>query len=530
MNTEVSMYGFILEGLDERAKKLYYYNNVLTGGQLVDAIERVAFFLWKNGIRKGDSVIICLPNVPQTAISFYAANAIGAIANIVHPRMNLRGLEKIIEKTNSKAIFALDRMLSPLAEMLTSHGLLTVSCSLHDYMKGGLRLIYSFVAKNINGAVRFFETLKERGSYERANDCLAPAVYLHSSGTTGEPKTVVLSSYAFNSLVKNVINATGEHYDYHPEDIMLMSLPAFHGYGLGICIHLSMKMFAFDMLPMFKAGATVREIKKRGIKYCTFTPSMLKKVYERRGLDSDKSSCLKLIFVGGDKANPDLIVKFSDLIKKHGGDVTVAEGYGLSEVASVATVNRRGNEKLGTQGKCTPGVELLVVDGEGKKCAFGENGRVMLRSQSMMNGYLNHESREYIFVDSEGEEWLDTGDVGSVDEDGFFTFKEREKRMLKVGGLNIFPSEVEEAVKAIDGVADACVLRIAYEGKSATELLLVLERNKEYTKAFEEKIKTRISTECMKYAVPRVIKVVKELKKNGLGKTDVRFYEEKIGE
>ena len=143
----------------------------------------------------------------------------------------------------------------------------------------------------------------------------------------------------------------------------------------------------------------------------------------------------------------------------------------------------------------------------------------------MMNGYLSGE--EAFETDEDGEKWLNTGDIGYVDEEGYLYYKGRVKRMLKIGGVNIFPQEVESIAEEIEEVRNACAVRTEWNGKPALKLLVVLKGKNKLTPGLKQKISEEISSKIMPYAVPKYIEQAEELKLTGMGKTDYRYYEEK---
>lgn len=538
MQTDTSMYLFMKEGCsDASQEKIYYFNNRITAGELLRDIEKIAAYLRGIGIRQGDSVGICLPNIPQAVVALYAINSIGAVANIIHPKVNGQGLKSILINTSTTAIFVLDCV--DYIDMLCNMDVRTISCSPSDYMKGVLKTVVNITRPNVNARAIAFPcalAIGEKlmigpfpcGDEETDDPGGRPAVYLHSSGTTADAKTVVLSNKAFNCLVKNVITSTSKNHRYEPCHTMLMVLPLFHGFGLGICIHLSLRMFKVAMLPRFAAKKAIAMIRKHNIQYIAAIPGMLEKMLKEKSVEKKALGSLKLVFCGADRLRPEVKTAFDNLMLENGSDAEVFEGYGLSEVASVLTVNVKGDSKAGTLGKPIANTEIMIIDDDGNPCPAGVVGRVLIRSESMMTGYLNNggEDSGCYYTDKDGKKWLVTGDLGSLDADGFFRFAEREKRMIKIGGVNIFPGEVETLVKSLREIDDACVVRKVQDGKPCTILYVVLNEKYRFSLLIEQMIEQLIKEQCMKYAVPKEIIQVDSLKKNGLGKADYRYYEE----
>lgn len=529
MNCEGSMYDFINESIIDKSKdRILYYNNKISGEKLFAQIDAVAFYLMKLGIKKGDAVGICLPNIPQAVISFYAINKIGAIANIVHPKISLGALMKIIKKTNTRTFFVFNDCLEYYKDRLLEKGVKIISCTASLYLKGIKKQLKRITErKKEKDIIYFADMLKEKGEVEKATDCFATAVYLHSGGTTGEPKTVMLSSYAFNKFVKNVMISTGKNHIYDVDHSMLMVLPLFHGFGLGICIHLSLANFKVVMMPRFSTKEAINLIKKHKIDYIAGIPAMYSKLLLDKSFDGKYLSSLKLLFCGADKLNPKTKKEFDEILAKNNSPAEIYEGYGLSEVGSVLTVNVKGETKKGTQGQPMNGTKMLILDENDKLCPPLVAGEVVIQSQAMMNGYFGEKDTDkYFFIDETGEKWLRTGDIGYLDEDGYFTFKDRSKRIIKIAGVNIFPSEIEALVMNMKEIEGACVARIRIKNKPALKLIIQMNKSFRYSMLIEKLIKDNIAEEFMSYAIPREIVVVEKFHLTLMNKVDYKKYEE----
>ncbi len=525
MNCEQSMYAYMKEGALDK-EKIIFYNNKISGEKLLQQIDSLAYYLVKIGVQKGDAVGICLPNIPQAAISFYAINKIGAVANVIHPKISSNALARIVEETKTKVIFLFDRSIAEFEKVVHS-GAKIISCSASEYLKGIKKAVASLLEPHMdNNIINFFGTLTENGEVDREVSAFDDAVYLHSSGTTADPKTVVLSSYAFNMLAHNVMYRTTLNFEVPDDFSMLMVLPIFHGFGLGICLHLALSNFKIIMMPRFRAGEAIKLIKKHKISVIAGIPAMFEKMLREKQFDGKYLSSLHYIFCGADKLKPETKKRFDEILKKNNSSAEIYEGYGLSEVASVATVNVKGESKAGTQGKPISGTEIRIVDENMQPLPCGEDGEVLMKSPSMMNGYLNYEDNAHFYFDDEGEKWLKTGDIGSLDADGYFIFRGRKKRIIKIGGVNIFPTEIEDCVRKLREIDEACVVRCHRNGKPCIKLVIKMNKSFKYSTLIEQRIKSTIAEEFIKYAVPREIVVTDNLHKTLLGKADYRKYEQ----
>lgn len=524
------MYGFLERAiLDKTKEKLIFYNYKMKGNELLDHINSLAFYLVeKLGINPNQSIGICLPNTPHAIVSFYATNRIGAIANVIHPKISSKALLKILDQTKTKLIFILDKFLPNHKELLNRTDITVICCSATDYLKG-LKKAYSTLLNRQQdfGVIPYKTTLLEQGAITRQVCPFSDAVYLHSGGTTSQPKTVRLSSYAFNKLANNVLKRTTLNHGYEDNHSMLMVLPIFHGFGLGICVHLALCTFRLIMMPKYNSKNAIKLIKKHKINYLAGIPVMFEKMLEEKSFDGSYLSSLMLIFCGSDKLSPKIKERFDEVLRKNNSTAEILEGYGLSEVASVATVNVTGQTKSGTQGRPVDEVIIKIINANGKECLPCEEGEVLLQSQSMMNGYLNYagDREDYIYIDATGNEWLRTGDIGCVDKDGYFIFKGRQKRIIKIAGESIFPSEIESLVCSMKEVENACVVRSYKNAKPHTILIVKLNKNYKYSILIKERIQNRISQEFIHYAIPRDIIFTDTIHTTDFGKVDYRRYE-----
>ena len=207
VDTNMSMYSYIKEAINgKNLEKVNYFGNKISSKTMFEEIDKVACYLQKK-VAIGESVAICLPNIPQAIFCFYAINKIGAVANIIHPKIKTKALIKILKETNCKWIFIFDRFLSEHSKELAENGITAIGCNAGYYMKGFTKFIASARCLYPKNTISYTSIIRQDTvKYEeRTFSGQDTAVLLHSSGTTGEQKTVLLSSYAFNELAQNII-------------------------------------------------------------------------------------------------------------------------------------------------------------------------------------------------------------------------------------------------------------------------------------------------------------------------------------
>lgn len=532
MITEQSLYRYLRESLgDAKVNKLVYFGRNISAKELLLAINQTAAYLQSIGIKKGDVVGIALPNIPQAIFALYAINAVGGVANLIHPKTSKAAFCAIIEKTHTKAIFLYDKLYKKRKDCLTN--IATIVCSLSQYMPYPLKSLFALTEPvSASGAVRFCDILCGPVAGLDEADPAAPAVYIHSGGTMGEPKTVMLSSVALNNLAENLINTVytkGE--PLTQDDVMLMMLPIFHGYGLGVCVHTVLSRAQTALLPRFQPALANKMIKKYGVTLLAGVPAMFAKMLKESNFAGEHLKTISKIFCGGDRLDPKIKTEFDALLKQFGSKAELTEGYGLTEAGAVFAVSLSGETRTGCQGKPLVGNAIKVLDENNNELAAGDIGEFFITTPSLMLGYLNDSKTTAAVLqkDDTNKVWLKTGDTGYLDEDGAIHFVERSKRSIKIAAINIFPSAIEAAVCLLPEIKECCCIRAEYNGKPCTKLLVVLADKMRLDAALEKRIKTVILDNLIKYALPKEIYAVQQLARTSFGKIDFLLYEKMGG-
>ena len=517
MDTNLSMTDFIRKSVDEADEKIIFLGERIQAKRIFDDVDALSASLVRLGVKKGDVAVIALPNIPQAFVALYALNQIGVIADLIHPKCGEKGLEKTVRETGASFVFLYEKSYKKYEKVLKESKSAAVICRVSDYKKSffGKRN----VRKNENdSAIEYASLIRKKGNVVSNASGEDIAVYLHSGGTTEESKTVILTNRALNEAAQNVFGAVDPYVGIRKEYAMLMALPMFHGFGLVVCVHLMMFCGKSVLLPRFRAGEALRLMKTYPVAYLSLVPNMLRRLTDKKSFSGKRLLPLKYVFVGGDRLNETLCAKTEALLLKSGSKCRVAEGYGLSEAAGVVTINTDGRK--GSVGKPLPGVEIKITDKDGNPVKTGETGNISVSSPSIAEGY-----KEGVMPTKtdEGKIWVETGDVGYMDEDGYLYYVGRIKRMIKIGGVGIYPQQVEDVAERTKSVEKACAVRVMRKGKPAIKLLVVAKNPSE---SLKKKICAAVEKEIMPYATPREIEFVKTIKTTGIGKTDYRYYEE----
>ncbi|MDR0752415.1 MAG: acyl--CoA ligase [Christensenellaceae bacterium] len=531
MKIDQSMYMYLKEGCtDPLSTKLIYFNRTFTAQEMFYEIKRVASYLLSLGVEPGDVVSIALPNMPEAIFSLYGINAVNAVANLIHPQITVAGLKKLMKSTRSKVIFIYDKLYDQVKEIKCFTNMNCIVCSVSTRMKSLYKCIVYFTEPKLRKIFRYDDMPTDFVFEPQEGRADLPAAYIHSGGTTGSPKTVVLSNGALNSLSNDIIDSLYPDPNnlYKPTDCMLMCLPIFHGFGLGVCVHTLLPRAHLVLLPLFRASMAIKAMKKYKISHMAGVPAMYRMILDNRKFKGDFSS-LSHVFCGADKLPVDLKTRFDNKLRELGSSAELLEGYGLTETTTVFSLNRPGMTKPKSQGQPLIGNEVAVFDLEGQPLPIGESGELYLKAKAVMTEYLNdRESTKLAIVNIDGNQWLKTGDFGYIDEDKHIYFKDRIKRSIKIAAVNVFPAEVEELVTEMEEIDECCVARTETEGKPHTLLFVVLKEGFELNSRLQKKIKTTIADNLMHYAVPKNIIEKESLYHTAIGKVDYVKYEKEL--
>jgi long-chain acyl-CoA synthetase len=409
----------------------------VTYGELWGIVQRLGTGLRRLGIEPGERVGLMLPNVPefvQVYFSILAAQGTVVPLNVLYKGEEVR---YILEDAAIHRIIT-SRIFMPVVQ--AARGKLTrpLQVILPDGEGGGPE------SEIISGADLFRET-----GETAACDSQGVAVCLYTSGTTGQPKGALLSH---QNLLSNIASFR-QIAPCDELDIFFCVLPLFHSFAATVLMLFPLALGASIVLePRFTPDHTLQVMAEKKVTILAAVPSMYALWIQLPPLSLDLSA-VRFAISGGAPLSVEVLRRFE---KRYG--IPIYEGYGLTEAAPVLTENPLlGPRKVGSVGKPLPGVELKVVDEEGREVAAGEAGEIIARGANVMLGYLNRpDATAEVLKDG----WLYTGDLGRRDEEGYFYIVDRKKDLIIVGGLNVYPREVEDVMMAHPAVADAAVIGV----------------------------------------------------------------------
>ncbi len=470
---------------------IHFLGKQISYRQLHDEAVRLAKGLLALGIEEGDRVAIMLPNCPQAVAAYYGVLLAGAIVVQTNPLYVERELEQQLADSGAVAILTVDLLYPRLARVRGKQpeaGAVpqlrsVIVTSIKDGLPFPKNLLYPIKQRKEGfkadipygsyGIVAYRKLLTlglaeaELPSPARGKGL---AALQYTGGTTGTPKGVMLTH---RNLVANALQTVAWCYRTEEgKERFLAALPLFHVFGLTVLMNMAvLRAGTLILLPRFEAEAVIQTIGKQKPTIFPGAPTMyVALLHHKAAARSDLSSINACI--SGSAALP---LEVQEQFERITGGKLV-EGYGLTEAAPVTHCNPIwGKRKIGTIGLPFPDTEAAIIDPvTGQRLPAGELGELVVRGPQVMLGYWNKPA-ETAAVLQEG--WLRTGDLATMDEEGYFTIKDRLKDVIIAGGFNIYPREVEEALFEHPAVKEAAVIGVkdAYRGETVKAFIVFKE-------------------------------------------------------
>ncbi|MBQ7240020.1 MAG: acyl--CoA ligase [Bacilli bacterium] len=540
----ITMYEQILlsENKYKNLKAIEYLGRKITYRKLVKNIERAAISFKKLGVSKGDIVTICLPNFPEALYSLYALNKLGAIANMTHPLSSENELRDAVNSTNSTILIMCNQFYNKLEPILNETKLeQVIFVKASDSMNPLLGLLYNISTfrkfKRIPYRHMFMSYKKfiSKSFYEpyvkhRKLGKNQPAVIIHSGGTSGTPKNVVIQNRAFILGAKQ----TGDMcLHLKPGDSCLAIMPNFHGFGLSVCMHTALTLGCYTTLvPQFDAKKFDILFSKTKPTVVLGVPTLFEALINNTNIPDIDLSYLKFVVSGGDTLPKTLEDRVNKYLKNHGSSAIITQGYGLSEALAAVTLCYPGAQKSGSIGIPLAGNYVKIINSNREELPFGEIGEIVIHSKALMMGYLNNEAEtnETLQIHDDGHIWLHTGDLGYMDEDGFIYYKGRSKRMIITSGYNVYPSHVEDIIESHPDVLQCTVVGIPHPYKQEVCKAFIVLKDGKHNIFVKASVKDYCKKNLAKYMIPQEYVFRKQLPKTKLGKVDFKTLQEDKGE
>jgi long-chain acyl-CoA synthetase len=500
----------------------------LTYRQLDDLVNRFAAGLQQMGVGKGDRVAIMLPNCPQFVIAAYATWRIGAIVVCCNPLYVGREVEHLVNDSETGTIVVMSSLYERIKSVRASTGLKRVIVTnIKEYFPGLLKLLFTLAKEKKEGHrvdisgdadTFWFQDVIQGAPSQPTPVEIDPhevATLIYTGGTTGVPKGAQLTHY---NLVSNAVTLNIWSKSKEAEDVIIAVMPHFHAYGLTVgmntCIAHALTIVQIpnprDMVHVLKS------IEKHQVTVYPGVPTMFIGFNNSPGRDQYDLSSLRFATSAAAPLPPEVQIQFEDIT---GGKMV--EAYGLTETGPAASVDPIDRPRAHSIGVPLPDTDMKIVDVDTGKQEMptGEIGEIIIKGPQVMKGYwkMPTETANALRTGPDGQSgWFYSGDIGYVDEDGYFHITDRKKDIIIAGGYNIYPADVEAVLFEHPKVKEAAVVGVLDPHRGETvKAYIVL---KEGEAATEEEIVAFCRERLAAYKVPRVIEFRDDLPKTIIGK------------
>jgi len=458
----------------------------LTYAEFRDAALKVAASLQARGISPGDRVGMVLPNVLSFPVVFYGALLAGAAVVPMNPLLKAREVEYYLRDSGARLVVALEPSAEPVVEAAGTVGIeaVTVGPALPDALIGDQPL---------------------DAPVERSGDDLA--VILYTSGTTGQPKGAELTHANLAGNCRTTADTLAEN---TADDVIMGCLPLFHVFGLTCGLNTAVARGSLlTLIPRFDGGKALSVIERDRVTIFEGVPTMFAGMLHSPDAGSTDVSSLRLCVSGGSAMPVEVMRAFEE---KFG--CIILEGYGLSETSPVASFNHpHAERKPGSIGTPIAGVDMRLVDDDGRDVPAGEVGEIAIRGENVMKGYWERPEETAKAIP---DGWFRSGDLARLDEDGYYFIVDRKKEMIIRGGYNVYPREIEEALYEHPAVAEVACVGISHPelGEEVAAAVALKPGASAEVDELREFVKARVAA----YKYPRHLWLVDSLPKGPTGK------------
>jgi long-chain acyl-CoA synthetase len=459
---------------------------VLTYGVLDGAVARAAGMLRAKGVEPGDAVGLQMPNVPYFPIVYFGALRLGAVVVPMNPLLKGREVDYHMSDSGAKVMVAWHDFAAAAQEGSDAAGAEAVIAKPGEFeqLLGGAEPVEDVV--------------------DRADD--DAAVIIYTSGTTGTPKGAML----IHSNLASGAETARDLVDAGPDSVGLATLPLFHVFGMNSVMNMALRARGLlTLLPRFEPGKALEIIQRDHVTSFAGVPTMYSALLHHPERENYDVSSLDLCVSGGSAMPVELLNGFDEAF-----GAKVLEGYGLSETTGMGSFNTPDRErKPGSIGVPIGGTEMKVVDDDDNEVPQGERGEIVMRGPFVMKEYWNKADATTEVMQNG---WFHTGDIATVDEDGYFFIVDRKKELVIRGGYNVYPREIEEVLYTHPAIREAAVLGAPHDelGEEVAAAVVL----KDGAEATPEEIRDYVKQRVAAYKYPRKVWIADDLPKTSTGK------------
>ena len=522
---------------------LEYFGRKITYADLFVNIKKTAAAFRAIGLKKDDIATVVSIMTPEIIYAFYAADLIGATLNLVDPRYSVEGIHDYIAEVDSHLLICLnvtyDRCVQA-AKRTHVERILVVSPadSLSLPMAMGYKLKNPDKNHYSSNVIHWKDFIAGGQGQSTAADSVDPmdhaCVVVHTGGTTGSPKGVMLTDRNFNTIAKQF-----KTYEFlcHRGQTLMNIMPPFIAYGFACGIHLPLtlgiKVVIIPNADASKLGSLVLKYKPQ---HMFGVPTHYQQLATDPRLKNKDLSFIRMYAAGGDAISVGAEESVNEFLAAHNVEFPMAKGYGMTEVSSAATAAAASITKPGSAG--IPLVDTIVSvfePGTAKELPIGEQGEICICSESIMKGYYHkpEETAAVKQVHPDGRTWVHTGDVGYIDEDGFVFVGSRIKRLIiRPDGFKVFPSMIENAISHHPAVRQCsvvgCVAKDHPQGRLPFVFVVLDPAAADKKRQIVRELRQLCVEELPEYVQPVAYKFISEMPLTPVGKVDYRKLEEQI--
>ena len=521
---------------------LEYYGRKFTYADLIVNVKKTAAALRGAGVKKGDIITVVSIMTPEIIALFYAADMMGATLNLVDPRYSVEGIREYIEEVDSHLLVCLNVVYERCRQAAKRTNVekvivLSPADSLPPVMAVGYKLTTPDKNKYASNVIRWKQFIKGGEGQSTAAEPYDPdhaCVVVHTGGTTGSPKGVMLTDDCFNGIA---LQFQAYPKLFHRGQKLMNVMPPFIAYGFACGIHLPLVLgFTVIIIPNLDPAKLGSLVLKHKPEHMFGVPTHYQQLASDPKLRDKDLSFIINYAAGGDSLSRGAEQTVNDFLAAHGARYPIAKGYGMTEVSSAATVAAGLDNKPGSVG--IPMVNTVVAafePGTDQELPIGQRGELCISGPCLMKGYYNKPEETAILLrrHPDGRVWAHTGDMGYLDEDGFVYLDSRIKRMIiRHDGFKVFPSMIENVVSRHPAVHQCSVVGCADKDHTQGRLPFVYIVLKAGTTAKKKQVIRELERMCAEelpeYVQPVAYKFISSMPMTPVGKVDYRQLEADI--
>ena len=521
---------------------LEYYGRKFTYADLIVNVKKTAAALRGAGVKKGDIITVVSIMTPEIIALFYAADMMGATLNLVDPRYSVEGIREYIEEVDSHLLVCLNVVYERCRQAAKRTNVekvivLSPADSLPPVMAVGYKLTTPDKNKYASNVIRWKQFIKGGEGQSTASEPYDPdhaCVVVHTGGTTGSPKGVMLTDDCFNGIA---LQFQAYPKLFHRGQKLMNIMPPFIAYGFACGIHLPLVLgFTVVIIPNLDPDKLGSLVLKHKPEHMFGVPTHYQQLASDPKLRDKDLSFIINYAAGGDSLSRGAEQTVNDFLAAHGARYPIAKGYGMTEVSSAATVAAGLDNKPGSVG--IPMVNTVVAafePGTDQELPIGQRGELCISGPCLMKGYYNKPEETAILLrrHPDGRVWAHTGDMGYLDEDGFVFLDSRIKRMIiRHDGFKVFPSMIENVVSRHPAVHQCSVVGCADKDHTQGRLPFVYIVLKSDTTAKKKQVIRELERMCAEelpeYVQPVAYKFISSMPMTPVGKVDYRQLEADI--